>query len=148
MKNILVAIEDCEATTIESPLLERSRELASAFGSELWLVHVVPRPGQPPFNVDREVLRHEVAEEYRHEHDFLQQLARCLRERGIDAHARMVEGPPAATLLEEATRLQADLVMLGCHRHRLSYGVLLDTTEESILGKCRSPIMFVPLSGS
>jgi nucleotide-binding universal stress UspA family protein len=146
VKNILLAIEDCEATTIASPLLERALELAGAFSSKVWLIHVVPHPGQPPFNVDREVMRREVAAEYRHEHDFLQHLAQCLRDRGIDATSLLVEGSPAATLLEEASRLQADLIMLGCHRHGMAYGVLLDATEEGLLGKCRWPMMFVPVN--
>lgn len=148
MKNILLAIEDCEATTIASPLVERAMELASAFSSKVWLVHVVPHPGEPPFNLDREVLRREVAAEYRQEHDYLQHLALCLRDRGIDASSLLVEGSPAATLLAEVDRLQADLVMLGCHSHGVSYGVVLDTTEEGVLGKCRCPMMFVPVSAN
>ena len=148
LKNILLAIEDCETTTIASPLVERAMELASAFSSKIWLVHVVPHPGEPPFNLDREVLRHEVAAEYRQEHDYLQHLALCLRDRGIDAGSLLVEGTPAATLLAEVDRLQADLVMLGCHLHGVSYGVVLDTTEEGVLGKCRCPMMFVPVPAS
>lgn len=145
MKNILVAIEDCEATTIASPIMEHVLELAGAFSSKVWLVHVVPHPGPPPFNIDREVLRREVATEYCHEHDFLQHLAQCLRDRGVDASSLLVEGSPATSLLEEASLRKADLVMMGCHRHGVSYGVVLDTTEEGMLGKCRCPIMFVPV---
>ena len=148
MKNILLAIEDCEATTIASPLVERALELASAFSSKVWLVHVVPHPGEPPFNLDREVLRREIAAEYRQEHDYLQHLALCPRDRGIDASALLVEGSPASTLLAEVDRLQADLVMLGCHSHGVSYGVVLDTTEEGMLGKCRCPMMFVPVTAN
>lgn len=147
MKNLLVAIEDCETTTIESSIMERARELAAAFGSRVWLVHVVPRPGEAPFNIDREVMRREVAAEYRHEHDFLQHLAGCLRERGVEARALLIEGSPARALQQEADRLKVDLMILGCHRHGLAYGVLLDATEEGLLGKCRCPMMFVPLSG-
>jgi nucleotide-binding universal stress UspA family protein len=145
LKNILLAIEDCEATTIASPLIERALELARAFSSKVWLVHVVPHPGEPPFNLDREVMRREVAAEFRQEHDYLQHLALCLRDRGVDASALLVEGSPALTLLAEVDRLQVDLVVLGCHSHGVSYGVLLDATEEGMLGKCRCPMMFVPV---
>jgi nucleotide-binding universal stress UspA family protein len=145
VKNILVAIDDCDATTISSPIMQRSMELAAAFSSKVWLVHVVPHAGEPPFNIDRKVLRREMATEYRQEHDFLQHLAQCLRDRGIDATSLLVEGSPTATLLAEVTRLQADLIMLGCHRHGMPYGALLDATEEGVLSKCRCPMMFVPL---
>jgi nucleotide-binding universal stress UspA family protein len=146
VKTILVAIDDCEAMTISSPLLEHSIELAGAFSSRVWLVHVVPHPGEPPFNVDPGVMRREVAGEYRQKHEHLQCLAQCLRERGIDAKSLLVEGSPTARLIEEAGRVDADLVVLGCHRHGISYGVLLDVTEEGMLGKCSCPMLFVPLT--
>ena len=90
-------------------------------------------------------MRREVAAEYRHEHEYLQYLAGCLRERGIEAKSLLIEGSPVARLVEEAVRLEVDLVILGCHRHGVSYGVLLDATEEGMLGKCRCPMLFVPL---
>ena len=145
VKNILVAIDDCEAMTIASPLMLRTIELAGAFGSSVWLVHVLPRPGEAPYNIDRNVLRHEVASEYCREHDFLQHLAQCLRDRDIHATALLVEGSPTAGLLDEAARLQAELIILGCHHHGLPYGALLEATEEGLLSRCRTPMLFVPL---
>jgi nucleotide-binding universal stress UspA family protein len=92
-------------------------------------------------------MRREVAGEYRHEHEHLHYLAKCLRERGIEAKSLLIEGSPVPRLIEEAVRLEVDLVVLGCHRHGVSYGVLLDATEEGMLGKCRCPMLFVPLEG-
>jgi nucleotide-binding universal stress UspA family protein len=145
VKNILVAIDDCEVTTIASPIMERTLELACAFSSKVWILHIVPHPGQPIFNMDEQLLRGEVAAEYRHEHEFLQQLAHCLRDRDIDATALLVEGPIVRTILKESDRLDIDLIVLGCHRHGLLYGALIEVTEEGLLSKCPRPIMFVPL---
>jgi nucleotide-binding universal stress UspA family protein len=145
VKNILVAIDDCEATTIESPILERTIELATAFSSKVWILHIVPHTGEAPFNVDSKVLRREAAAELHHEHKFLQHLAQCLRDRGIDATALLVEGPIIKTILKESDRLDIDLIVLGCHRHSLLYGVLVEFTEEGLLSKCPRPIMFAPL---
>ena len=75
VKNILVAIDSCEATNIASPIMERTLELASAFSSKVWILHIVPLSCQPPFNVDSKTLRKEVAAELHREHEFLQQLA-------------------------------------------------------------------------
>ena len=86
-----------------------------------------------------------LAAELRHEHEFLQYLAQCLRDREVDATALLVEGATIKTLLEESERLDSDLVILGCHRHGLIYGALMDVTEEGILSKCARPIMFVPV---
>ena len=144
MKNILVAIDNCETTTIASPIIERTLELASAFSSKVWILHVVPHSRQTPFNVDSKTLRQEVAAELRHEHEFLQHLAKCLQGRDIDATALLVQGAPVKTILKESDRLDIDLIILGCHSHGLLYGALMDVTEEGLLSRCPRPIMFVP----
>ena len=145
MKNILVVVDCCEATTIASPIIERSLEFASAFSSKLWVLHVVPHSHQTPFNVDSKILRREAADEFRHEHDFLHHLAQCLRDRDIDATALLVQGAVVNTILKESERLEIDLIVLGCQRHSLLYGALMDVTEEGLLSKCAYPIMFVPM---
>ena len=145
MKNILVAIDNCEAITTASPIMERTLELANAFSSKVWILHIVPRPGQAPFNVDKSMLRKEVSAELHHEHEFLQHLAQCLRKRDIDAKALLVEGAIIRTILEESERLNIDLIILGCHRHGLLYGAVMEFTEEGLLSKCPRPIMFVPI---
>lgn len=144
MKNILVAIESCEATTIASPIMERTIELASALSSKVWILHIVPHSREAPFNVESKTLRMEVAAELRHEHEFLQHLAQCLRDRDIDATALLVEGATIGTILKESDRLDIDLIVLGCHRHGLLYGALMDVTDEGLLSKCTRPIMFIP----
>ena len=144
MKNILVAIESCETTTTASPIVKKAIELASAFSSRVWLLHVAPVSRQTPYNVDRNVTRHEIAAELRHEREFLQQLAKCVKDKNVDAHALLVQGSITGMILQEAERLSADLVILGCHRHGRLYGALLDDTEEGLLSKCARPLMFIP----
>lgn len=144
MKNILVAIDSCETTTITSPIMERTLELASAFSSKVWILHIVPYTREP-YNVDSKTLRREVAAELHHEHEFLRYLAQCLRERGINATALLVEGATIRTILNESDRLDIDLIVLGCHKHGMLYGALMDVTEEGLLSKCPRPIMFIPV---
>jgi nucleotide-binding universal stress UspA family protein len=144
VKNIIIAVESCESTTIASPLIEKTLELASAFSSKVWLLHVLPHSHQPPFNVDSKITRREIAAEFRNEHEFLQQLAKCIQERQIDVTALLVQGPVIKSILKESQRLAADLIVLGCHKHGRLYGALMDNTEEGLLAKCSQPIMFVP----
>ena len=145
MKNILVVIESCETISIASPIMERSLELANAFSSKVWVLHIVPSPREAPFNVDTATLRKQVGTELRNEHEFLQRLAQCLQDRDVDAAALLVEGPTIKTILKESDRLDVDLIILGCHSHGLLYGALMDATEEGLLSKCLRPIMFVPM---
>lgn len=146
VKNILVAVDSCEATTIESSIIRKTLELANAFSGKVWILHVVPPSRQPPFNVDTATLRSAVAAEYQHEHEFLQQLAQCLRDRQIDATALLVQGAIVKTILKESDRLDIDLIVLGCQKHGLLYGAILDNTEDNLLSKCPRPVMFIPLT--
>jgi nucleotide-binding universal stress UspA family protein len=145
VKKILVAIESCETTTIASPLVEKALELAGAFSSKVWLLHVAPPSRQHPYNVDSEISRQTVSDELRHEHEFLQHLARCMKNKNVDATALLVEGAIISTILRESERLGVDLVVLGCHRHGLLYGALMEDTEEGLLSKCARPILFIPV---
>ena len=148
MKNLLVAVDACEAANITSPIMEKTIELARVFASKVWIIHIVPDTRRPaPFNVDSNVMRREVADELCKEHEVLQYLAQCLRNRDIDSKALLIEGATIKTILKESDRLDIDLILLGCHRHGLVYGVLTEFTEEALLSKCPCPIMFVPMSG-
>lgn len=144
MKNILVAIDDIENTTPASPLIQQSVTLARAFSSKLWLVHVVPQPGLTPFTVPRELLRGQAASELHHEHKAIQQLTRYLRDSGLEATALLVEGMTVKTILKEADRLDADLIVVKSHRHSLLYRALLDGAGERLLNESSRPVLFVP----
>jgi len=146
VKNILVAIDEIETTSVTSPLMERTLEMAHAFSGKVWLIHIVPHSRDiAPFNIDKQALRHEAAAELCSEHEFLQTLARCVRDRGVEAKALLIEGATVSTILKESARLDIDLIVLGCHRHRLPYGVLAEFAEEGLLGNCSCPIMYVPV---
>jgi len=139
-----MTIEDCETTTIASSVVEKTLELASAFSSKVWILHIVPPSRQSPYNVDNKIFRHEVATELRHEHDFLQHLAKCMQDVNIDVTALLVQGSIISTILQESERLDIDLAVLGCHKQGLLYSALMDDTDEGLLAKCSRPIMFVP----
>jgi nucleotide-binding universal stress UspA family protein len=148
VENILVAIDDCVNTSIASPIMEKTLELARNTMCTVWVVHVAPDTNRPiPFNIDRTVIRREVAAALSYEHAYLQQLAQCLRKRDIDAKALLLEGGSIQTLFREVPRLEADLIILGCHKHGLLYAALMRLTEYSMLSKCPCPIMLVPDSG-
>ena len=146
MKNILVAIDSFEATTTMSPLIEKTIELANAFASRVWVLHVVPQSGPPPYNVDKKIFRAELAHELHDEHEYLQLFSNCLRERDIESTSLLVEGPTIKTILHESDRLNVDLVILGCHKHSELFGALMNDTDEGLLARCTRPTMFVPTS--
>ena len=144
MKNILMTVEDCETTTIASPIVEKTLELASTFSSKVWILHIVPSTNQSPYNVDNKMFRRDVATEFCQEHDFLQHLAKCMRDKNIDASALLVQGSILSTILAESERLVIDQVILGCHKHGQLFSAMMNDTDENLLAKCSFPILFVP----
>ena len=144
MRNILVAIDDIEGATVTSALIRQATALARAFAGKLWLLHVVPRPGMTPFTVPGEVLRGQAAAELHHEHKLVQRLSHQLRDSGIDTIALLVEGATVRTILREADRLEADLIVATSHHHSLLYRTLLDGAGERLLNESERPVMFVP----
>jgi nucleotide-binding universal stress UspA family protein len=144
VKNILVAIDSCETTTIASPLIERTIELANAFSSKVRILHVVPRSGGSPYNVEKNVFRREIAQERHDEHEFIHQLANCMQDRNVDATSVLVVGAIVNAILHETERLDIDLIILGCHKHSELFSALINDTDEDLLSKCTHPVMFVP----
>jgi len=145
VKNILMTIKDCEDSTITSPIVEKTLELASLCSSKVYIIHVAPPLREPPYNVDSEMFRREVAKELHHEHDFLQYLEKYIQDMNIDATALLAQGTIISAILKESERLAVDLVILGRHKHGPLYRALMDNTEEGLLAKSSCPIMFVPI---
>ena len=145
MKNILMTIKDCEATTTSSPILEKTIELANNCSSKVHIIHIAPPSCEPPYNIDSEIFRREVAKELRDKHDFLLHLEKHLRDVNIDATALLVQGSIISTILQESERLAIDLIMLGHQKHSTLYRALMGDATEGLLTKSSCPIMFVPI---
>ena len=145
MKNILLTIKDYEGVTVETPIVKKTIELASCCESKVQIIHVAPPLLQPPYNVDTEFFRQEIATELRREHVCLQKLANIMREMDVDARALLLHGSIINTILRESERLAADLVVMGRHKHGPLHGALMDDIDESFLAKCTCPIMFIPV---
>ena len=145
MKKILMTIKDFDTTTIASPIMEKTIELASSCSSKVQIIHVAPPSCSPPYNIDSKIFRREVATELRYEHNCLQHLAKYMRDENIDAKALLIRGSIISTILHESERLAVDLVVIGRHKHGPLYSALMNGTDEGLLAKCSCPIMFVPV---
>jgi nucleotide-binding universal stress UspA family protein len=142
VKTILAAIDFSEVT---EHVVGRSALLAEALGSRLWLVHVAaPDPDFAGYDAGPDVVRDQVAKHLREEHRALQTMAEELRGRGIDTTALLVQGATVATILQEATKLEADLIVVGSHGRGAISRALLGSTSEGVLHKAVVPVLIVP----
>lgn len=141
-KTILAAIDLSEAS---GAILRQAREFAAALGARVWVLHVAdPDPAFVGREVDPEVMRDDVAREYRREHQELQRLSQGLRDAGVESTALLVQGSTAETILEEAGRLKADMIVIGSYGKGGVRRLLFGSTSEDVLQSANVPVLVVP----
>jgi nucleotide-binding universal stress UspA family protein len=142
METILVAIDFSEVT---ERLLEQAFRLAEAFGADLRIVHVVaPDPAFVGFEAGPSTVRQKRAKELRKEHRSLQYMGERARARGLEAKTLLLQGPTVETLLDQADKGRADLILAGCHGHGRLYKTLVGSVSEGILRNPPCPVLLVP----
>ena len=142
---ILVAIDFSEAA---SRVLSEARSYAKSFSAEVVLIHVAaPDPDFVGYEPGPQSVRDRVAKGFRTEHQTLQREAEEFRKLGIEATPLLVQGRTSQTILEEAERLGADLIILGSHGHGAVYQMLVGSVSEGVLRKATCPVLVVPTRG-
>ena len=142
MANIVVAIDFSPVT---DQVIEHASLLARSLSAKLWLIHAgQPEPDFIGYDSGPQTVRDQVAGDLREEHRRTQQAAEKLRSSGIDATALCPQGSTVETILHEAEKLDADLIVIGSHGHGAIHRVLLGSVSEGVLRKAACPVMIVP----
>lgn len=142
MQNILIAIDFSEITPV---LITQAATLAKALNGKLWLLHVAnPVPDFVGYNPVPQTDRNQVAQEFQEEHRHLQTIAEHLCQRGIEAVALLVQGSTVKTILHEANKLKADLIIIGSHGRTGISKALLGSVSEGILHQSHCPVLVIP----
>nr|WP_321412394.1 universal stress protein [uncultured Carboxylicivirga sp.] len=143
MKNILVTVDFNEGDKV---LINKASELASAFKSKVWIVHIAaPSPDFVGYDVGPQYIRDYRANELREEHHKLVDYTSELKEKSIDAEGLLVQGATIEMVIDEAKRLNADLIIAGYHAHGFIYKALLGSVSTEIIKKSVIPVLIVPL---
>ena len=142
MKTILAAVDFSPVT---ADVVARSAELARAFGAALWLVHVAaPDPDFVGYDSGPQSVRRTVAAELHETHRRLQEQSAALRADGLECTGLLVQGSTPETIVREAERLQADLVVLGSHGYGALRRALLGSVSEHVLHHAHRPLLILP----
>ena len=140
--NILVCIDLSEAT---KKIVARAKELAEAGSTKLWILHIAePEPDFVGLKVGPQSVRDSLSEQFHQEHRQIQEIANQMREENLNVTALLVQGPTAETILIEASRLSADIIVLGSHGKGAVYQLLVGSVSESVIHKAECPILVVP----
>lgn len=140
--NILAAV-DFSAVTRE--VMDALRRIAATMPAKVTLVHVAPpEPDFVGYGAGPEVVRGQVAVEHRTRHQQLQQLAEDLRADEVDTTALLLQGATVETLIAEAEKLGAGLIVLGSHGHGAVYDLLVGSVAEGVVRRSRVPVLLIP----
>lgn len=141
--NILVAVDISEATPRIMQVTER---VARQSAGKVRLLHVAEaEPDFMGYDAGPEVVRDQVAKEFREEHREVQMHAEALREAGIEASARLIQGPIVDTVFTEAKRFEADMLIVGSHGFGAVYDLLIGSISRGILKDTDIPVLVVPI---
>lgn len=130
---------------VTEQVLETLVRMAATFPAQVWLVYVAPPdPAFVGYEAGPDVVRGQVAAEHHASHVQLQQLAERLRSRSVETTALQLQGATVATVIAEAKRLPADLIVLGSHGHGAVYNMLVGSVAEGIVRGSTVPVLLVP----
>ena len=143
MKNILVT---SDFNGNEQILIDKALQLATAFDSKLWLIHIAaPDPDFIGYEVGPQHVRDWRASTLKEEHKRLQEYADKLNEKGVEAEGLLIQGPTIEMIMDEAKKLNVELIIAGHHDHNFFYKAFLESVSSEILKKSKIPVLMVPL---
>jgi nucleotide-binding universal stress UspA family protein len=142
MKTILVPVDFSDVTP---RVLNTAIAYAKALGSKIYLLHVAaPEPDFVGYDPGPQTVRDQVAEHLREEHEKLQLLEKQIKNQDVQAEALLIQGPTIEKIVEEARRLEADLLVMGSHGHTALYDLVVGSVTEGVLHKLSRPVLVVP----
>ena len=143
MKNILVSID---FNNHERSLIDKAIEIAKAFDSKIWLLHVAaPEPEFIGFGVGPQYIRDSRADELRTEHRLLSDYTDLIRLENQECEGLLINGATIEMILEEAQKLAIDLIIIGHHDHNFLYKAFFGSVATGVIKKSNIPVLIVPL---
>ena len=142
-KNILVAVDFNDAV---GELMSYAESIAEKFGAKIWVVHVAaPDPDFVGFDAGPQYIRDMRADELRDEHKELQQIQDMFIDKKIESDALLIQGSTVETVLEEAKKLKADILIVGTHKHSFFYNLFTESVSVELFKNSEIPVLSIPI---
>lgn len=144
MNTILVPVDFSEVT---GAVLENAEKMARALEAEVYLLHIeAPDPDFVGYKVGPDSVRDSVAKGIKSDMHELHVLRDSMREKNIQVESLVIQGVTVEKILEEAIRLQADLVIMGSHGRSALMHLLMGSVCEGVIKDSTCPVVVVPAS--
>ncbi len=142
-KNIVVAVDFNDAV---GKLLGYAESLALKFEAKIWVLHVAdPDPDFVGYEPGPQYIRDFRADELRDDHKKLQEFSNIFLDKKIDSAALLIQGSTVETVLNEAKKLNADLLIVGNHKHSFLHNLLSESVSLELLKNGNIPLLTVPI---
>jgi nucleotide-binding universal stress UspA family protein len=144
MKTILTPVDFSGAT---ARVLDAALELAKALDGRIILLHVV----QPPivtsdYGLAMENVQEILAVSEKAAGRQLAHLSDQMKAKGAETRIVQINGTAVTGILDSATKLNADYVVMGSHGHTALYDLLVGSTTHGVLKRAPCPVLIVPPS--
>ncbi len=141
--NILVAVDLSGAS---QKILQYVETLALNLSAKVWLLYAEKPdlgfvgfgPGRPQSVLDK------VAHDFKEKREELQHEVDKLRDFGVDVESLLVQGTAVEVILDEASKLKTDLIVVGSHGHGAVYHLMVGSVSKGVLHQSTCPVLVVP----
>jgi len=158
--NILVCIDFSESTEI---IIKKAAEFAKNHAAKLWIIHItspdqgfvgyepasLKQSGTLSYHIETQTnsqpIRNYIANDLHQKHQQIQHIAKCMREQDLDTTALLIQGTTVKAILNKASKLSADMIIIGSHGHGKMYQILLGSVSEEVIHSAKCPILVVPI---
>lgn len=142
MKKILVPVDFSDLST---EVIEKAGEIAKAFDGEVYILHIsVLRTFFTDDTSDLPLVNDPGLEELIREDRDLKAMVHYLHERGIRAKSDLIHGPVVSTIIDQALKFEADLIVVGSHSHGFLFRAIIGSVSDGIMRNSPCPVMIVP----
>lgn len=143
MKTIVALVD---LSDLAFKVLEQASKFASAFKSEVIILHVVAKEAVVvDLGLVSPVIMQEPSRESVQKHYVqLMEMRDSLIKLGVRASVRQLEGASVDSVLEETKKSHADLIILGSHHHSTIYDLLVGSVAHDVLKRAHCPVLVVP----
>ena len=161
MKNILVPIDFSDVT---QKIIQQAIQIASSLKADVRLIHVTTpsssrvklhseiitpaaldgMEGQYFAPIRHDIIRDQIATQFKEEHSKLIKFRQQFVDKKIKTLALLIEGEIVESIIAEAQKIKADIIILGSHGHSSIYKAFLGSVTNGVLKKPTCPVLIVP----
>jgi nucleotide-binding universal stress UspA family protein len=128
------------------PVVAAAVVMAQAFKAVVHVLHV-NEPFAHPTTGGEIPVRGQTALAHDFVDDALARISERLSAAGLACVTDSLEGSPSSVIVEQAERLDADLILVGTHGRGGPAHALLGSVAERVVQKARRPVLVVPVGG-